>query len=118
MARIAGVLFLKINGVQLDVVGDVTINYGRPKREMQVGLDGPHGHKEMPQIALIKAKCRDRAGLDLNQILIGDNATVVVEMANGKAAVLRGGVFTGDGTLTAEDATFEGEWSGMSCEEI
>jgi hypothetical protein len=118
MARIAGVLFLKVNGTQFDVVGDVTYNLGRAKREALVGLDGMHGHKEMPQIAFLKAKIRDRAGLDMSALLLQTDATVVAELANGKGVVLRGGVFTGEGTINAEDATIDAEWSGMSCEEI
>ena len=118
MSRRAGVLFLKVNGTQYDVVGEVTYNLGRAKREALVGLDGVHGHKEMPQAPFIEATLRDRPGLDMNSLLLLDAATVVAEVANGKAIVLRNAWFEGDGTVNAEEATITARFVGLQAEEV
>ena len=111
--RRAGTIFLQINGEIFDAKGAFTYNLGRPRRETIVGADRVHGYKEMPQTAFIEGEITDRGTLDLDSLLGLDNATVTLELANGKVIVLRNAWFAAEGTVNTEEAAigvrFEGE---------
>ena len=74
MARVSGILFIKIDGVQRQAIGDFTYNLGLPKKEMVIGADEIHGYMERPQVAFIEGEIRDQSELSvgaLRQIVDG-----------------------------------------------
>jgi hypothetical protein len=118
MQRRAGTLFLKINGAQYDVVGSYTYNLGQPKREGLVGHDQVHGFKEMPQIPFVEGEVRDYKELNLADFQNITDATVTLELANGKVIVLRNAWFAGDGNVGTEEANITVRFEGKSAEEV
>lgn len=118
MSRIAGVLFVKIDGTQRDVIGDFTYNLGQVKREMKVGPDKVHGHSEMPQVPFIEGEIRDASDLDVAALLNIINSTITLELANGKTIVLRQAVYAGDGDIGTEEANIQIRFEGLSAEEV
>jgi len=116
--RRAGTIFLKTDGVQHDVKGSFTYNLGSPKRTAILGHDGVHGYSELPQTPFIEGEITDRADLDLAALEKLDNATVTLELANGKVIVLREAWFASEGDVETEAANIKVRFEGKSAEEI
>ena len=115
--RRAGRIFVKVDGKQYDAKGDFSYSLGLPKREAIVGADGVHGYKETPQVSFIEGAFTDSTDLDLATLQQIDNATVTLELANGKIVVLsnawyasEGNVSTGEGEIPAR---FESRKQGV-----
>jgi hypothetical protein len=118
MGRIGGIIEVKANGELYSAKGSWTYNLGVPKREMVIGSDSVHGHKELPQEPMIEGVITDRNDLDVKTLLSLEAATVTLSLANGKVIVLRDAVFTGDGNVTTEEGEIAAKFSGLSAEEI
>lgn len=116
--RRAGICYIKVDGQIYDAKGNFTYNLGKPKRDAIVGADAVHGFKEVPQIAFIEGEITDRAGLSLEALLAVEDATVTLELANGKVISLRNAWFAGEGTGNTEEANIAVRWEGLSAEEI
>lgn len=116
--RRSGKLSLQVNGTVYDAVGEFTYNLGQPKREGLVGPDKVHGYKELPQIPMIEGEIRDAQDLDVAQFLNLTNATITLELANGKTVMLREAWYAGDGNVGSEEANIEMKFEGISAEEI
>ena len=84
MSKRAGIFYLKVNGNSYDAKGNFSYNLGQPMREAIVGADGIHGYKETPQVAFIEGEITDQSSLDLAALLLTDDATATLELANGK----------------------------------
>lgn len=116
--RIGGLIEFKANGQLYSAKGSWTYNLGKPKREMVVGSDAVHGHKELPQVPFIEGTITDRSDLSLPALLGLKEATVTLSLANGKVIVLRDAIFAGDGNVTTEEGEIEARFEGMSADEI
>jgi predicted heme/steroid binding protein len=116
--RRGGIVYFKVDGERYDAKGNFSYNLGRHKREAVVGHDGVHGYKELPQVPYIEGELTDRWNLDLAKLLCMDNATVTLELANGKMIVLRNAWFASEGTVQTEEGTIALRFEGISAEEI
>lgn len=117
--RISGIVQLQVNGTIQDAKGSFDYNLGLPKREaVYNGAGQTIGFKEMPQTAFIEGEIIDRGSLDLKTLVIGDDLTVNLKLANGKSVVLHDAWFAGEGTASTEDANIKVRWEGKSAEEI
>lgn len=116
--RRAGIIFLKINGNIYDAKGNFSYNLGKPKRESIVGADKVHGYKEMPQPAFIEGEITDSSTLDLTKLIATDDATITLELSNGKVIVLRNAWFSAEGTAQTEEANIAVRFEGASAEEV
>lgn len=116
--RRAGILFLKVNGATQDAKGNFTYNLGRGKREAIVGADKVHGYKEMPQVAFIEGEITDASSLNLAALLATDDATVTLQLANGKVVVLRNAWYAADGNAQTEEGNIQVRFEAESAEEI
>lgn len=113
MQRKGGIIQLQIDGEIYDARGNFTYNLGRPMREPIVGADRVHGYKEIPQVGFIEGEITDRGTLDLDAMVTIEQATITLELANGKMIVLSNANFAGEGTGNTEEGNigvrFEGE---------
>jgi len=110
---IAGTAYLTIDGKQFTLGGKCTVKPADVVREGKTGLSGVAGYKESPKIPSIDIELfvdQDTSMLDMNKIT---DATVTVELVDGRAYVLRNAWQSGDlehdvaeGTATV---TFEGK---------
>ncbi len=116
--RRAGIVYIKVNGAIQDAKGNFTYNLGRPKREAIVGADRTHGFKETPQVAYIEGEITDKEDFDLNSLLLTKDATVTLELNNGKTVVLREAWYAGEGKVQTEDGNIEVRFEGKSADEI
>jgi hypothetical protein len=116
--RRGGKILFKIDGARYAAKGNFTYNLGADKKEGIVGADAVHGYKAMPQVPYIEGAITDRGDLSLRQILDLDDATVTLELANGKTVVLSNAWYAGDGNATTEEGEFEIRLEGLRCEEF
>ena len=116
--RRAGTIAVQVNGEVQDAAGEFTYNLGRPKRSAMVGADSVHGYMEEPQVAFIEGTLRDRRTLDVAKLAEITNATITLQLANGKVIVLRDAWFAGEGNVTTREALITVRFEGASAEEI
>ena len=116
--RRAGILFLKVNGAIFDAKGNFSYNLGKPKRESIIGADKVHGYKETVQAAFIEGEIADSSTLDLSALVAIDDATVTLELADGKIIVLRNSWYAADGTGQTEEGNIQVRFEGASAEEV
>lgn len=116
--RIAGLIALKVNGEQMLAKGNFTYNLGKPMREAIVGSDTVHGYKETPQVPFIEGEISDRSDISLETLVQTTDATVTLELGNGKVIVLREAWFAGEGTGNSEEGNVAVRFEGKSASEI
>ena len=116
--RIGGIIALKVNGDMHLAKGNFTYNLGKPKREGVVGADTVHGYKETPQVPFIEGEITDRNELSLEDLVTLDEATITLELANGKVIALSEAWYAGEGTGNTEEGNIACRFEGMSCEEV
>lgn len=118
-ARIGGVLFVKINGVQFRAKSTSwTYNITKLKKEGVVGVDGTHGYKELPVLNFIEGVITDDPNLDIQALQSISDSTVTLELANQKVIVLRNAWFAGDVDQTTEEGEVPFRLEGLSGEEV
>lgn len=115
--RRAGIITVQIDGVKYDAKGEFTYNLGRPQRAAIVGADGIHGFQETPQIGFIEGEFTDRADMNLEALVTLEDATVTLQLANGKVIALREAWFAGDGNAATQEANITVRFEGYG-EEI
>ncbi len=103
----------QINGEVFDAKGSFSYNLGRATRESIIGSDRVHGYKEVPQVGFIEGEITDSASTDLEALVGVTDATVTLDLANGKLFVLHDAYYASEGTGNTEDGNigirFEGE---------
>lgn len=116
--RVGGLISLKIDGDILFAKGNFTYNLGIPRKEGVVGSDRVHGYKETPQVPYIEGEITDRREISMETIRKIEEATITLELANGKVIVLRQAWEASEGTGNTEEGNAEVRFEGMSAEEI
>lgn len=116
--RVAGTLYLAVNGTTLPAKGSFQVGYGEEKKEAVVGVSGVHGYKAMAQVAFIEGVITNRADLDVKALLRVENATITLEFRGGKTLVLRDAWFAGDGVLNADEGELQVRFEGLALEEL
>lgn len=116
--RVAGVAFLKADGQQFALRGNMTVSMGSVERETVTGQDGVHGYTEKPMAPFIEADITDSGGVSIEAIERITRATVTAELANGKVYVLREAWVMKAPELNTTDGTMSVRFEGFRCEEI
>jgi len=118
MGRRAGIIFVKVNGTQYDAKGTFTYRINPTKKTMIPGADQVHDYKEEVQVPFIEGAITDEQSLDLVVFQSIVNATVTLNLANGKTVILREACYAADGDVTTEEAEIQLRFEGKSGEEI
>lgn len=116
--RRGGIIFVKVDGVQYDAKGEFSYNIGAPKRSAIAGADVVHGFSEEVQVPFIEGEITDRQSLALLDLLTVKNATVTLELANGKVISLREAWFAGEGTVKTKEGNIAARFEGIKGEEV
>jgi len=116
--RVAGILSVKVNGELLQGRGEWSYNLGGPVREAVVGTDAIHGFKETLQVPMVEGEISDSPDLDLATLLKVKDATITLELANGKLIALRRAWYAGEGTASATEGSIPCRFEGKSAQEI
>jgi hypothetical protein len=116
--RRGGLIQVQVDGEILEAKGSWSYNLGRPTRESIVGADAVHGYKETPTIPFIEGEITDRSDLDIASLSTVTDATVTLQLANGKMIVLRDAFAAGEWTGNTEEGNFPARFEGKGAEEI
>lgn len=116
--RKAGICFFKVDGVQYSAKGNFSYGLGTEKRESIVGADSVHGYKATPQPAFIEGEITDASDLDLKQFAEIQDATVTLELANGKVVVLKNAYQVGDGAGNTEEGNIPFRFEAPTGDEV
>lgn len=110
---IAGVAYISANGKRYRLVGEATYRCSGVVREAKMGADGYHGRKEKPIQGMIKVKLRNSQDVPHSEINGMVDATVTLELANGKTVIGRNMFQSGEPiTADAEEGEQEVTWEG------
>lgn len=112
--RIAGVCYIKADGVQLEVKGGIEIPFSQVARETVMSLAGNAGFKEMAQRQFVKLSAIFTRDFPIKTLANSTNMTVTAELANGKVYTLSGAYLEGETISNGEEGTAEIEFSGSA----
>jgi hypothetical protein len=111
--RVAGTVFLSIDGQRVALAGEFAYQVSGVTREPKVGADGYHGVKEKFATGNITGKLRDGGGVSLVGLSGLVNATVIAELINGKTVTGRNMFWSGDpAKADAEEGEIEFKMEG------
>lgn len=116
--RIAGTAFLKVDGEQFALRGDLTISIDAFEREGIAGMDRVHGYTETQRVPFISGTFSDIAGLSLTRLSQICNGSVTAETVNGKTYLLRNAWTSTARELNAVEGSVAVTFQGLSGEEI
>jgi Phage tail tube protein len=116
--RIAGVAFIRVDGNQYSLRGNMVVSIDSFEREGVPGQDDMHGYIERPRVPWIEADISDLGGLSLEALQRQTNVTVQAELANGKKYVLRNAWTAPARELNTADGQTTVRWEGMRGEEL
>lgn len=114
MARIAGICYIKADGIQLEVKGGIEIPLSQVARETVMGLAGNAGYKETAQRQYVKISAVFTRDFPIATLSQGSNMTVTAELANGKVYTLTNAYLEGETVSNGEEGTAELEFSGIT----
>ena len=87
--RVAGVAYIRVDGRQYALRGNMIVMVDAFERAGVAGQDGVHGFIQTELVPYIEADLSDIGGLSLQQLRAMNNVTVQAELANGKKYLLR-----------------------------
>lgn len=110
--RVAGTLYIKVDGIQFEINGDVQYTVSQVMRETIMSLTGPAGFKETAQRPYLKFKAIFTSDLPINLLTSLTNATLVAEMPNHGAFTLVNSYLSGEIIASGDEGTIDLEFSG------
>jgi hypothetical protein len=116
--RVAGTLYLAVNGTTLPAKGNFSVGYGLEKKTAVIGVSGVQGYKGESQVAFIEGTITNRSDLDVKALLQVEGATITLQFQGGKTLVLRDAWQAADGTLNADEGELPIRFEGTVLEEV
>jgi len=116
--RVGGILFFKADGEFFEAKGEFTYRINLFKREMIAGTTNIVGFKEEPQVPFIEGAITDSDELDLAKFQAIRDATITLEVANGKVIQLREAAYTSEGDVTSSEGEIPVRFEGITGREI
>jgi hypothetical protein len=116
--RIAGTAFVTINGQQLALRGNLTIQSSAFERTMLAGQDGVHGYQEIPSVQFVEGDFSTIPQMLLDDIDAQISDTVVVTAPNGRIYSFTEGMSKGGLQPNFLDGQVRIRWECVTCEEI
>jgi len=111
--RIAGTMYVKIDGSQIELSGGFECPANAVKRETVMGTNGPAGYKETAIRPYVKGSFIFNADFPLATLQSNTAMSVTVELANGAVYTLSDAWLEGDSVVKGDDGTIDIELSGM-----
>ena len=116
--RVSGVCYIRVNGTQYALRGNITVMGFTTVKEQIVGLDGVHGFREVPKAPSVSATFTNiRRGSaefialqNIGKSTVQENITV--NAANGQVHTLYDVVVVNDPAYDPDSGEVSVEWSG------
>jgi len=116
--KVGGTAYIKIDGEQLLLRGDLTISPDAIQRTGVPGQDGIHGYTETPRMPFMSMTITDLGQVSLTRVADWTNVTVTAELMNGKTYVGRNGWTSDARELNTKEGSYEIKFEFMKIEEI
>lgn len=113
MGRIAGIVYVKVDGRQLEILGGVEAPLNEMTREMQSGPNGPVGHSEKVRVPFLKVDAGYTADFPLDILRNRTDLTLTAEWPNGKVYTLSDAMLVGDADVKSDDGSAGLEFNGL-----
>lgn len=110
--RVAGTVYIKVDGQQLEVSGGVEVPIGDKTRETVMGVNAPAGFKETARTPSLKLSAIFRDDFPMDLITENTDMTITAEMPAGQVYTLSGAYLVGEATAKADDGTIDLEFEG------
>jgi hypothetical protein len=115
---IGGVAFVKLNGLQYELRGDLEVQPNTTENEWMANQDGTMVYTQKAVPPFISGKFSDTGGLSLQQMNAAAGITITAELINGKVYTLQQGAAWGEFKLTAASGEVTGKFGGVACYEV
>jgi|SRR5882724_2610007 len=115
---IAGTAFIKVDGNQYPLKGNLTVSASPIERAGIPGQDYVHGFSELPRVPYIEADVSTLPEVLIETLDNTTDATVTAELINGNVYVLRNAWVRGPLDINTRDGQFRIRFEGLSCDEI
>jgi hypothetical protein len=116
--RIAGTVFMTVDGIQYTLGGKMNVSPSLVEREGKVGLSGPAGYKESPRIPFVDCDLHTTDDLSISDLEDITNATVKVELANGRIYVFMEAWSTAAFEVDGAEGVVSVRFEAMDAEEL
>lgn len=110
--RIAGTMYIKVDGEQLEVSGGFECAGMLVKREAVMSVTAVAGYKETAIKPYIKVTALFVPGFPLEALQSSTEMTCTAELANGRVYTLSGAFLEGEAPVKNDDGTVELEFAG------
>ena len=116
---IAGTAYLKIDGNQVALKGNLTVSGSAWERTGIAGQDNVHGYQELPRVPYIEADVSTvPAQITTEELDLLTDVTVQADLVNGFTYVLRNAWTKGPIEINAADGQFRIRFEGLDCDEF
>src|SRR5262249_41324279 len=115
---IAGTAFLRVDGDQYPLKGNLTVSASKVERTGIAGQDYVHGYQELPRVPYIEGDFSTIPEVSTEFLESVVNATIQVELINGTSYVLRNAWTKGPIEVNTHDGQFRIRFEGVECDEF
>ena len=116
--RIGGILSLRVDGNQYEARGSFQVTPSSVKRTGVAGQDSVHGYIEEPVVPQIKGNISIGHLLSIDVLDEITDATVQIQLANGRTYVLSNAWAVAGSVIDAHDGQVDVTFEGLTCVEI
>lgn len=100
---VGGVISISVDGVKIRCKSGAEYTLGVPEITPVVGMDEKHGDRETPQAPMLRVTTTDASDVDIKALLTKRDATVFMELPNGKGVVFSQCSISPAGPLTTDE---------------
>lgn len=110
--RIAGVVYFKVDGEQLECTGSLQVPLNSVVRESVMGQTKHVGFKETLRAGFISGSFAFDKDFPVEKVTDSDELTITAELANGKTYVLSNAALVDESDVANDDGTVEMRFEG------
>lgn len=110
--REAGTCYIKVDGVQLEVVGNMEVPLNTSVKEDILSTQGLVGYKETKRAPYVKLDAVFTKDFPLRTLEENDNMTITAEFAGGQVYVLSRAWLHGENNISGSEGTVSLEFHG------
>lgn len=114
---IGGIAFIKINGLQYQLRGELEVSPNTTQNEWEANQDGTMVYTQKAVVPYIQCKFSDSSSLSIQALNAVAGATVQAELINGKVYVLQQAAAWGEFKEDAVKGEITGKFGGVACYE-
>ncbi|HYX32773.1 MAG TPA: phage tail tube protein [Oligoflexus sp.] len=119
MSAVGGKITISVNGIRYRAKGKFKYNLGGYTLKEVIGHDGVEGYSKTPRPPSIEGVITDHADFDITENLYSvTDATVLLELANGKNVTFKEAFYTGAGDIETDEGEIEFKMSAKKAFEI